>query len=87
MNLELRKTFVLAFLSICCCCGSASAQMNGEAAHDWAVVFRDTLQYDVLQFWIDHAVDKEYGGLFGRLDRQGRPTDYGNDLPPWIRTE
>ena len=45
------------------------AQMNGEAARDWAVVFRDTLQQGVLQFWIDHALDKEYGGLLGRLDR------------------
>jgi mannobiose 2-epimerase len=57
---------------------SVSAQMNGEAARDWPVVIRDTLQHTVLQFWIDHAVDKQYGGILGRLDRQGHPTDYGN---------
>lgn len=78
MNLRLRKTFVLAFLSFCCYSGAARAQMSGEAAQDWAVVFRDTLQHTVLQFWIDHAVDKQYGGLLGRLDRRGQPTDYGN---------
>ena len=78
MNIGLRKTFALAFLSICCCSGSALAQMNGEAAQDWAVVFRDTLQHDVLQFWINHAVDQQNGGFLGRLDRLGRPTDYGN---------
>lgn len=78
MNLGLRKTLVLAFLSIGCCSGAALAQMNGEAARDWAVVFRDTLQHSVLQFWIDHVVDQQYGGILGRLDRQGRPTDYGN---------
>lgn len=54
------------------------AQMNGEAARDWPVVIRDTLQHTVLQFWVDHALDKEYGGIYGRLDRQGKPTDYTN---------
>src|SRR4029077_7249631 len=54
------------------------AQMNGEAARDWSVVFRDTLPQGVLQFWIDHALDKEYGGLLGRLDRQGQPTAPGH---------
>lgn len=78
MNLRLRKMFVLISLSICCSSVSALAQMKGEAAQDWAVVFRDTLQHSVLQFWIDHAVDLQYGGIMGRLDRQGRPTDYGN---------
>lgn len=78
MNFVFRKTFVLAFLFICCCSITTLAQMNGEAAQDWAVVFRDTLQQSVLQFWVDHAVDQQYGGILGRLDRQGRLTDYGN---------
>jgi len=52
--------------------------MNGEAARDWSVVFRDTLQHSVLQFWMDHAIDKESGGLLGRLNRQGTPTGSGN---------
>jgi mannobiose 2-epimerase len=64
---------VLWFASV-----SASAQINGEAARDWPAAFRDTLQHGVLPFWIDHAVDQQYGGLLGRLDRQGQPTDYGN---------
>ena len=55
-----------------------AGQIKGEAARDWPAAFRETLQHGVLQFWIDHAVDPQYGGLFGRLDRQGRPTDYGN---------
>jgi hypothetical protein len=41
--------------------------MNGEAARDWPVVIRDTLQHTVLQFWDDHALDKESGGLLGQL--------------------
>src|SRR5215472_1497880 len=78
MNLRLRKTFVLVSLSICWSSVSALAQMKGAAAQVCAVVFRETLQHSVLQFWIDHAVDLQYGGILGRLDRQGLPTDYGN---------
>jgi mannobiose 2-epimerase len=52
--------------------------MSGEAARDWSVVFRDTLQHSVLQFWMDHAIDTESGGLLGRLNRQGTPTGSGN---------
>jgi cellobiose epimerase len=55
-----------------------SAQINGEASHDWPAVIRDTLQHIVLQFWIDHALDKQYGGLLGQLNRRGEPTGSGN---------
>ena len=55
-----------------------SAQMNGEAARDWPVVIRDTLQHTVLQFWVDHALDKESGGLLGQLNRGGEPTGTGD---------
>lgn len=78
MNRGFGKKFVLALVLVCGWCRGTLAQVNGDAAQDWAVVFRDTLQHSVLQFWIDHAVDKQYGGILGRLDRQGKPTDYGN---------
>ena len=79
MNLQLRKIVLcLVLLLLCGPCASVSAQMNGEAARDWSVVFRDTLQHSVLQFWMDHAIDKESGGLLGRLNRQGTPTGSGN---------
>ena len=54
------------------------AQMSGDAARDWPVIFRDTLQHKILQFWIDHALDQEYGGLLGRLNRQGQPIPPGD---------
>ena len=54
------------------------AQMNGEAARDWSVIFRDSLQHSVLQYWVDHALDKEYGGMLGRLNREGQPVGSGN---------
>jgi mannobiose 2-epimerase len=79
MNLKLRqKVLCLIVLLQGGAWTRAFAQMNGEAASNWPVVFRDTLQRGVLQFWIDHALDKEYGGLLGRLDRQGQPTPPGN---------
>jgi mannobiose 2-epimerase len=41
------------------------------------VIFRDNLQHN-LQFWIDHAIDSQHGGLLGRLDREGRPIPPGD---------
>ena|SRR5215469_1879188 len=78
MNLRLRKVLSCLVLLLCSTGIRLSAQMNGDAALDWAVVFRDTLQHSVLQFWIDHAVDEQYRGILGRLDRQGKPTNYRN---------
>ena len=79
MILYLRQVALCLFLFLLCgVCTSAFAQMNGEAARDWPVVIRDTLQHTILQFWVDHALDKEYGGIYGRLNRQGQPTDYTN---------
>src|SRR5262249_35320945 len=79
MNLKLRKIAICLVLVLQCgACMNVSAQMNGKAARDWSVVFRDSLQHSVLQFWIEHALDKEFGGLLGRLNRQGEPIGSGN---------
>lgn len=72
------RTLRLCLLFVVCSNGTLLAQMNGEAARDWPVIFRDTLQHHVLQFWIDHAMDKEYGGLLGRLNRKGEPVGSGD---------
>jgi mannose/cellobiose epimerase-like protein (N-acyl-D-glucosamine 2-epimerase family) len=79
MNLT-GRTIALCLVLILGCgiCTNAHSQMNGEAARDWSVVFRDSLQHSVLQFWIDHAQDKQYGGILGQLNRQGQPTGSGN---------
>jgi len=68
----------LALLLICCALAMPYAQVNREAERDWPVIFRDTLQHNILQFWINHALDTEYGGLLGRLNRQGEPIPPGN---------
>lgn len=73
-----RTNWYLVLLFGFSACPALSAQLSGEAARDWPVVFRDTLQHNVLQFWIDHALDKEDGGLLGRLDRAGHPIPPGD---------
>ena len=44
---------------------------------DWMVEFRDNLLHGILQFWIDHGIDRQYGGAMGWLDRQGNPVPPG----------
>jgi len=78
MKLHLWKHSLTALLVVLGLTQTLFSQINGEAAHDWGAAFRDTLQHSVLQFWIDHSVDKEYGGLLGQLNRQGLPTGSGN---------
>src|SRR5438552_7281924 len=79
MNLYLKKVgFFLTLLFLLCSAAAVSSQMDGEAARDWSVIFRDTLQRSVLQFWIDHALDTKYGGMLGRLNRQGKPMPPGD---------
>lgn len=75
---HLKRIPSLIGLFLLCSSLPVLAQMNGEAADDWPVVFRDVLQHRVLQFWIDHALDKEYGGLLGQLNREGKPTGSGD---------
>jgi mannobiose 2-epimerase len=44
---------------------------------DWSEAFRENLEKGILRFWIDHAIDYEYGGMFGWLDRNGTPIKPG----------
>ena len=44
---------------------------------DWMVEFRDNLLHGILRFWIDHGIDRQYGGAMGWLDRQGNPIPPG----------
>lgn len=53
------------------------AAEDSKLGPDWLVIFRQNLQ-QTLQFWVDHSIDTEYGGLLGRLDQQGKPLAPGN---------
>lgn len=48
-----------------------------------ARVYRDALLDDVAPFWMRHSVDRECGGFFTQLDRQGQR--YGDDKPIWLQ--
>ena len=37
--------------------------------------YDDTLTKDVIPFWENHAIDKQYGGYFTSLDRDGSVYD------------
>lgn len=44
---------------------------------------RQHLAEDVLPFWLKHALDEEYGGIFTQLDRKGNV--YGTDKSGWFQ--
>ncbi|HLY62915.1 MAG TPA: AGE family epimerase/isomerase [Terriglobia bacterium] len=56
---------------------AAQTQKLQEPPRDWPVEFRNVLQKNILQFWIDHATDNEYGGMIGWLGREGDPIPPG----------
>lgn len=45
--------------------------------------YRQHLTEDILPFWLDHAIDREYGGIFSHLDRDGNV--YGTDKSGWFQ--
>ncbi len=54
-----------------------AAREAPRSSHEWAGEFRESLQQGILRFWIDHAIDRQYGGMIGWLDRQGSPIPPG----------
>ncbi len=68
----LTATCILVFIA-----GSGAAATS-DIRHDWEADLSRMLQDKVLKFWIDHAVDHEFGGVLGRLNRQGEPIPPGN---------
>ena len=49
--------------------------MNSEDLDKLATFCRDGLLNDTLPFWMDHCVDREYGGFMTALDRDGSLLD------------
>ncbi len=48
-----------------------------------AALYRDTLLDDVMPFWLQHGLDREYGGILTCLDRDGRVVD--TDKSVWFQ--
>lgn len=45
--------------------------------------FREDLQTDILPFWLNHAIDRENGGIYTQLDKKGKI--YGTDKSVWFQ--
>lgn len=57
--------------------------MDRTRAQSLAQLYRSTLLEDVVPFWTRHAVDRDRGGFFTFLDRDG--SLYGTDKPMWLQ--
>jgi len=56
-----RWVFAQAALSLVC----SVAQGAPQSPSDLSAEFSQTLRQDILKFWIDHAIDRQYGGIIG----------------------
>jgi len=57
--------------------------LTQERMNELMPVYRDGLLCDTLPFWLDHAIDREQGGFFIALDRDG--TVITTDKPMWAQ--
>src|SRR3989442_15994929 len=65
--------FALEVLPLVCSIARGAPQGPGELSAE----FSQTLRQDILKFWIDHAIDRQYGGIIGWLDRKVNPIPPG----------
>jgi mannobiose 2-epimerase len=77
MNKSPRVLAALALVLVSVSQLAAQTQKSQEPPRNWPVEFRQVLQQNILKFWIDHAVDREYGGMLGWLGREGDPIPPG----------
>ncbi len=60
-----------------------SSVNTGRGETQLAAVYRDGLLNDTLGFWLRHGVDREYGGFYSLLDRDGGLM--GTDKYIWLQ--
>ena len=56
---------------------------NSASRAQLATFYRDTLLGDVIPFWLQHGLDREHGGVFTALDRDGSVLD--TDKSVWFQ--
>lgn len=57
--------------------------MNGERIDELITLYRDSLLGDTIPFWTRHSVDRDLGGFFTFLDRDG--SVFCTDKPVWLQ--
>jgi N-acylglucosamine 2-epimerase len=57
--------------------------MNNQRRSELKTLYRNTLLDDVIPFWLTHSLDREYGGYFNMLDRDG--SVYDTDKAIWLQ--
>ncbi len=75
MKIQLR--FVALILAILLLAAPLAALESARQSRDWVKEFQEVLRQNILKFWIDHAIDRQYGGMIGWLDRKGNPIKPG----------
>ena len=66
--------------TITTCSGLVS---DPASSGQWAGLYRDTLLNNVVPFWLKHSLDREHGGYFTALDRDGTVID--TDKSIWFQ--
>jgi len=56
------------------------SRLTPERIRELSIVYREGLLRDTLPFWMNHAVDREYGGFLFALDRDGSVLDTDKGL-------
>ncbi len=77
MRMKLQIRFAALALALLALRAPLGAQEPARPPRDWGKEFQQVLQKNILKFWIDHAVDRRYGGAIGWLDRKGNPVRPG----------
>lgn len=54
-----------------------------EKLSSYAPIYRDELLTNIIPFWMNHSIDKEYGGYYTCLDRRGNVFD--TDKFMWLQ--
>ena len=73
MKMRNRISFMALAIFVVCAPAAFAQEPPAKWSRDWPAEFRQNLQQGILQFWIDHGIDREHGGTAGWLDRQGNP--------------
>jgi N-acylglucosamine 2-epimerase len=59
-----------------------SSTEHADRARQLHEHYRSALFDDLVPWWIEHSIDREHGGYFTRLERDGRP--YSGDKDMWM---